>query len=140
VTITSALSGISWPAVGAATIAYFVLGGLWFSPSVLGRAWEHAVGVGPSTPSTRGALYFVAPLVGCFTASVATAIVIRAAGASAPTDAVSLGLVLGLGYGSTVSFVNAVAPNTPAPLTLGAITGFYHACGITMAAAMIAIL
>lgn len=36
---------INWLAVLAATIAAFVLGGLWYSPILFARAWQRAAGV-----------------------------------------------------------------------------------------------
>jgi hypothetical protein len=36
---------INWFAVLAATIAAFVLGGLWYSPLLFGKAWQRAAGV-----------------------------------------------------------------------------------------------
>lgn len=36
---------INWPAVLAATVAAFVLGGLWYSPILFAKAWQRAAGV-----------------------------------------------------------------------------------------------
>lgn len=36
---------INWLAVLAATIAAFVLGGLWYSPMLFAKAWQRAAGV-----------------------------------------------------------------------------------------------
>jgi hypothetical protein len=40
---------INWLAVLAATIAAFVLGGLWYSPLLFAKAWQRAAGVSDET-------------------------------------------------------------------------------------------
>jgi hypothetical protein len=39
------LGQVNWMAVGAAALSTFVLGGLWYSPALFGRAWQRAAGV-----------------------------------------------------------------------------------------------
>ena len=37
---SSAMAGVSWLAVVAAALLTFVLGGLWYSPALFGKAWQ----------------------------------------------------------------------------------------------------
>ncbi len=53
------------------------------------------------------------------------------------TDALVLALVVGVGYATAVSAVNAVTPTTPRPILLGAVTGSYHLVGVLIAAAIL---
>ena len=41
------LQYVNWMAVAAAALSTFVLGGLWYSPLLFGRAWMNASGVRP---------------------------------------------------------------------------------------------
>lgn len=43
------MAGINWLAVLAATIAAFVLGGLWYSPALFGKRWQLAAGLSDET-------------------------------------------------------------------------------------------
>ena len=38
---------ISWIAVVVAAIACFLLGGLWYSPALFGKAWQREAGLTP---------------------------------------------------------------------------------------------
>ena len=41
--VTSHLTDVSWLAIGIATLAYYMLGALWFTP-LFGAAWDAAIG------------------------------------------------------------------------------------------------
>ncbi|MCC6292738.1 MAG: DUF1761 domain-containing protein [Bryobacterales bacterium] len=38
-------SKLNWLAVGAAALATFLLGGIWYSPALFGRAWQRETGL-----------------------------------------------------------------------------------------------
>jgi hypothetical protein len=38
------MNQVHWPAILAATVAAFVIGGLWYSPALFGKAWMRANG------------------------------------------------------------------------------------------------
>lgn len=126
---------LNWLAVLLATLAYYLLGALWFTP-LFGKAWDTAVGV----PRARGdrfpPLYYIAPLIGSLVVSLATAVLVSALDLRRLSDALVLGLVLGLGH-AAVSLTNAVTPNTPRPLLFAAVTGGYHVAATIAAAAVI---
>jgi hypothetical protein len=39
------LADLKWPAIVVATIAYFALGAVWYSPPVFGKAWMRVSGI-----------------------------------------------------------------------------------------------
>ena len=41
----SAFQSLNWLAVIAATLSTFILGGIWYSPMMFGRAWMEAAGI-----------------------------------------------------------------------------------------------
>lgn len=103
------LNDINWAAVGASFVAAFAIGLVCFSPSALGRFWARQVSRYTGMPEgeiTRGASQ--APplakwLVGFAITAVVLALTVEAVGADSAGDGVLLGLVLGVGFGATLS-------------------------------------
>ena len=60
----------------AAGVAYFVLGGLWFTP-LFGRFWDRAVGFQRPLKWRPSAIYYIAPLVGCLVAALAMSVLLQ---------------------------------------------------------------
>jgi len=133
----TAITHLNWLAILLSTVAYFILGGLWFAPFLFGKLWHQAIGFEKPKgwkPTTK---YYVGPLLGCFVASVATAILVTAFNTHSYNEAMILGFIVGVGYAGSVSFVNAITPKTPRPFLQGAIVGSYHVLGIILAAVII---
>lgn len=131
------LTSVNWLAVTLATLAYFLLGALWFTP-LFGRAWDRSLGIERQRGERYPMVYYVVPLVSSLLVSVATAVLIGWIGIDGWPDAALLGLVVGIGYSGAVTFTNAVTPTAPHPLTFAAITGSYHVVGAVIAAVIIA--
>lgn len=131
-----AFTHLNWLAIGAATIAYYLLGALWFSP-LFGAAWDSAIGFHRPRGHRFGLIYYVTPLVSALLVTVATAVLAYALDLEHLTDALLLGGVVGFGYAATVSVNNAITPHTPRPLLLGAVTGSYHVVGIVIVSVII---
>jgi hypothetical protein len=131
------LTSVDWLAVTLATLAYFLLGALWFTP-LFGRAWDRSLGIERKRGERYPPIYYVLPLVSSLLVSLATAVLAGAIGIEGWADAAMLGLVVGIGYSAAVTFTNAVTPTTPHPLAFAAITGSYHVVGAVIAAVIIA--
>jgi len=127
--MAEAFGQINWLAVAAATLAYYLLGALWFTP-LLGASWDRAVGFERPKGHRFPPIYYVVPLVSSLLVSSATAILVAALDLVDLTDALILALVVGLGYAAAVSVNNVLTPTTPRPVLLGAVTGSYHVVGI----------
>ena len=134
-----ALAAVNWLAVVAATVALYVLGGLWYSPALFGPRWRAGVGFAPSDGWKPGALLYLGPLAGCLVVTVATALLVTICDAHSATDGVALGLIVGLGYGAAVAGVDATAPSHPRPGTLALIVGAYWTIGLTMVAVILSV-
>jgi dipeptide/tripeptide permease len=130
------LGEVNWLAVLLATVAYYVLGALWFTP-LFGRVWDRAVGYDRPRGQRFGPLYYVAPLVGSAIATIATAVLVAALGIEQLSDAIVLGLLVGIGYAVAVSLTNAVTPTTPRPLLLAAVDGGYHVVGLVLVSVLL---
>ena len=130
---------LSWLAIGIATLAYYLLGALWFTP-LFGAAWDTAIG----HTRVRGREVLRRVLRGAAGQQPAghgrDGRPRRARpGSSGSTDALVLGLVVGLGVALAVSVNNALTPHTPHPFRLGFITGGYHVVGIVAVTLIVAV-
>ena len=125
--------------IAAAGLAYFALGGLWFTP-LFGRHWDRALGFQRPPRWRPEARYYLGPLIGCIASATATAALLQIGAAASLAESLRIGLVAGLGFSAAVSGVNAIAPNMPRPGLYAAVTGSYHALGVTLCAAIIHLL
>ncbi|KQQ94062.1 hypothetical protein ASF62_07845 [Leifsonia sp. Leaf325] len=131
--IVDAVGRLDWVALVIGSVAYFLLGALWFTP-LFGRAWDRSVGVTRSRGERFPLIYYVVPLLSGTLITIATVWLVAALELREPVGAVVLGAVVGGGIAAAVSITNAVVPTIPHPLVFGGITGGYHAIGITMVA------
>ena len=130
------INDVNLVAVIAATLAYFVLGAVWFTP-LFGKQYDKAIGVDRSKKQKWPPIYYYGPFIGAVLTVSATAILISALKIENLSDAVALGLIVGIGYSAAVSFTNAITPNMPKPVLFGLITGSYHLAGVIVAALII---
>ena len=128
---------MNWVAIFIAGVVYFALGGIWFSPQVFGRLWDQAIGFERPDRWKPSAIFYIGPLIGCLVASVATALLIGFIQPNTLLGAVSLGLVVGIGYGGTITGVNAISPTASRPGLFTAIVGSYHVIGLVICTAIL---
>ncbi|MBL8346881.1 MAG: DUF1761 domain-containing protein [Rubrivivax sp.] len=119
----------------AAGMAYFALGGLWFTP-LFGRQWDLAVGLRRPARWRPALPYYLVPLAGCMAVAMTVDHLMERLAIRSLQDALPLGLVLGAGFSLAVTSVNAVAPNMPRPALYAAVTGSYHVLGAVLCAAV----
>lgn len=119
----------NWLAIILATLAYYILGAVWFTP-LFGKAWDKSIGYERSNKEKWPPIYYITPLVSSFVVTLATSFLIHALSIQSLTNAVALGVIAGLGYAASISVNNAVTPKVPYPLRHGSITGAYHVIGI----------
>jgi Protein of unknown function (DUF1761) len=119
-----------------AGLAYFALGGLWFTP-LFGRHWDLAVGFARPPKWRPSAAYYLGPLAGCIVASAATFVLIQQVGTASLRGHLLVGLITGIGFGAAITSVNAIAPNMPRPGLYAIVVGSYHASGLLLASAVL---
>jgi Protein of unknown function (DUF1761) len=138
VALSRLIRELNWLSVLAGALAYFVLGAAWGS-SPLGQRYYEALGFSPPPGWTPGTAMYVGPLLGALAASVATALLARATQASTLRDGLALGLVVGIGYGASISGMDAAAPHNAMPGTLFAILAGYHLLSLMVVGAIVAV-
>lgn len=119
-----------------AGVAYFALGGLWFTP-LFGKYWDKAVGFERPLKWRPPAIYYIGPLIGCLAAAFATGQLIQLTQAESFTEYLQVGCVVGLGYGATITAVNAISPNMRNPALYALVTGSYHFVGLLLCSAVL---
>lgn len=126
------LNSINWLGVAAATLVYSAFSGIWHRQFAFGKAWEAAMGFQRPDNWKESPIYFIVPLLGCFTASLAMAILIQLVQVDSMQETILLGLLVGIGVAMTVTFTNAVIPTMKKPLLFATITGTAHAIGMIL--------
>lgn len=119
----------------SAGFIYFLLGVPWFS-LLFGKAWERAIGYKRPEGTNYPLLYYIGPLVGCLFAAISIALIIDFMEPETMTQAIRVGIIMGVGYGFMITGINAIMPVIPRPALYTAITGTYHVVGAIICAAM----
>lgn len=107
--MVDAISQVNWLAVLAATLAHFVLGGIWFV-ALFGKQYAHALGIADRPPQKPGPLFLIGPLVCSGLTIATTAILMRMLHITRLTDALELGLLVGVGYLGAMTVNIAINP------------------------------
>lgn len=117
----SAFAEIHWLAVAAATVASFILGGLYFMVLVP-KQYLYVIGrenLPKEQQAVSGTIFMMGPLVCSLITVITDAYLIKALGLSSTLDAAMLGLIVGLGFLVPMTFNIAINPLFPRPLQYG---------------------
>ncbi len=127
-----AASQVNWLAVLAASVAQFVLGGVWFM-ALFGRHYAVALGIADRPPQKPGPLFILGPFLCGAVTIAATAILIRALGITPYGDALVLGALVGLGYLVPMTVNIAINPLFPRPLSYALVNAPFFVIGSLVA-------
>jgi hypothetical protein len=92
------LGDLNWLAVIVAAVAWFAFSAIWYSVPPLSNAWLRAAKVTPGDGPPLVAL-LVPTFIGYLVTTVVIALIAQAVGASELIDGLTLGIVLGIGFG-----------------------------------------
>ena len=112
--MATAFFEIRWLAVLAATIAHFMLGGIWFT-TLFGKQYARALGIADRPPQKPGVAFIVGPLVCGAVTIITSAFLLRALRVSNYRDALTLGAIVGVGYLGAMTVNIAINPLFPRP-------------------------
>lgn len=130
------LVDIPWLGVVASTVAFSILGGLWFGaavarPYATALARPDILGARPSTLALAG------PFVCSAIVSLANTILLQIAGVSSMAQATVAGMLVAAGYLLPMLVTIAINPNTPRPLYYSSINAPYFVVGNIASCAII---
>lgn len=119
-----------WWVVALASVLYYALGALWFSP-LFGRAWDRSIGHDRTRDNSRFPVsYYTVPLLSSALVCLVIAF-LTGGGGSEPFHSAVVGAAVGTAA-AAASVTNALTPHTPRPFVLGTITGGYHLTASTL--------
>lgn len=133
------ISEVSWLGVAVATVASFVLGGLWFT-ALFGKAYSAALGREHDAAAKPGMIFILGPLVWSFITALTSAIMMAALGIEAIGQALGFGLFVGFGYLAATTVNTGINPNIPNHGSYGLISGAYHLLAGTIIAVVLVLL
>ena len=93
------ISGLNWLAILVATVAGFVIGGIWYGP-LFGNAWMSALGKSPDDIQPSPTPFVISFFTALITAIV-LAVLINVLGISTLGGGVMIGLLIGVGFIAT---------------------------------------
>lgn len=137
---TSVFSQLNWPAVAVAAVAYFMIGGLWYSKILFGNAWIKSTGVDMSNPDAKKGVggimvfTFILELVICIALAVLAYRMMLTGGVM---SGIKLGLFTGAFFCAVVICISYLYQQKPK--TLGLIDGGYHVVGNIVAAIILCV-
>jgi hypothetical protein len=89
---------LNWLAIIVATVAWFAFSAIWYSVPPLSKAWMREAKVTPGDGAPLVTL-LVPTFIGYLVTTIVITLLARAIGASELMDGLSLGIVLGVGFG-----------------------------------------
>ena len=131
-----AFSELNWFAVLTASIAHFVLGGVWFV-ALFGKAYAAALGIADRPPQKPGLMLMAGPFV-CSAITIATtACLLRALRIDGYAEALTLGAIVAIGYLGPMTVTIAINPLFPRPFRYALINVPMFLIGSLMASAIL---
>ncbi len=118
---------INYLAVIVAAIAYMVLGAIWYSPILFGRAWMTGVGKTKEQLAGGSSIKYIWGFIFSFIAAYGIARLMLMTGRDTVADGVMIGLLAGICFVMTTMGVNDTFEGRPSGLTV--INILYHIVG-----------
>lgn len=117
---------INWTSVALASLASFVLGGIWFT-ALFPKPYALALGREREPKTKPAPIYLIGPLLCGIVTTVTSAWLITALHVDTTAGALAFGGLVGCGYMAATTVNTAINPNIPRPLFYGVVSGSYFA-------------
>lgn len=129
------LADINWLGFAIALVVSVVLAGVWFAV-VIAKPYLVALGREAEPAPQNDMVRNLGPVVCTLIVTLTTAVMVEALGITSTGDALTFGLIIGVGYLSAMTFQIALNPNFPRPLYYGLLNAPYFIIS-TVASSMI---
>ena len=129
---------LNYPAIFVSTLILYILGAVWYSPALFGKAWMDMSGVTESMMSEASPLkMYLTPFIGYLIACYVLAHAVSYAGAKTATTGAIVGFWNWLGFVAAIMFV--VYSLSYKPLSLWLIDAGYNLIGFLIAGTLLAV-
>lgn len=119
---------IPWLGVVAGTVAFAVLGGVWFG-AIVAKLYARALDRPDLVGQKPSALAIAGPFVCGLVITLANALLMQSAGIASAVAAAGFGALVGIGYLTPMVVNIAINPNFPRPFLYSAINLPYFIAG-----------
>ncbi|WP_436535309.1 DUF1761 domain-containing protein [Actinoplanes sp. HUAS TT8] len=130
------LGDLNWIGIAAGFVAFTLLGGLWFA-ALFPKAYNRSLGRDPGAKPDPSPLFFAGPALTSLVITVTSAVLSAALKIDSLGEAVTFGLIVGVGYLAANTVNIAINPNFPRPLLYAAISGSYNLLGSVIVAVLL---
>lgn len=120
-----------WGIILLATIAYFILGALWFTP-LFWSLYDRAIGFDRTKQKKWPMIYYIWPLFGCAIWALAMGLISEFIHPKSLFDASILWIIIWIWFALPISTVNAITPKMEHPILFGLVTWWYHTVWLTL--------
>ena len=137
---TAFLSQLNWLAILVASVAYFMLGALWYSKILFANVWIKGTGINMDNPDSKKgvggimAFTFILEFVIC----IGLAILLYRLGLSTVMSGAKTGLITGICFSATTISISYLYQMKPKVLSL--VDAGYHIVGQIIAGIIICIM
>ena len=112
-------TGVNYWAILVAGLAYMVLGALWYSPILFGKAWMKGIGKTKEEVNAQfSPMKYLWALIGSLVAAYGIARLMSWTGANSISDGIMVGLLTSICLVLTAITVNDIMENRPRALTV----------------------
>ena len=123
-------------AVIVAAVVYMILGALWYSPALFGKAWMKGIGkTKEQVAADASAVKYIIAIIGSFIACYGIARLMIMTGRTSITDGITIALLVGICFVLTAFGINDTFEKRPCGLTV--INIIYHLVGFVVAGVII---
>lgn len=130
------LGDVNWLAFAIAAVASVAIAGVWFAV-VIAKPYAVALGREGLPAPGANAVSAAGPIVCQLVTLLTSAVLVEALDITTTSDAITFGLVVGLGYLSAMTFQIAINPNFPRPLFYGAINAPFFVISSVLSAVIL---
>lgn len=125
------LVSLNWFPIIVATVVYFILGALWYSPVLFGNSWMKLRNLDPETMEQPNPIIYLYSFILQFIGVASLALFITALGVDGAGNGAFIGF--GASAGFVFSLAGATGIFTEVPMKLHFLDNGYHVVGLVLA-------
>lgn len=126
----SLISSLNWVSILGASIVYFILGALWYSPLMFANFWINLRGLNVDEMDSPNPIIFLYSFLLQTITVISLAIFLNALDIVSASEGAFIGLVVGLGFVFTTAGSTGIFTKLSMPLHF--IDNGYHVVGLTL--------